>query len=252
MIAVPVIAQNDQALTGISTDRPGQATPPSVLQPGFAQVEIGFQLVGDKIREEPATIETQTLSLPGALVRIGALSSMELRFGAEFRSVTTTNGDSDQTTSGVTSLSIGTKVSITAEDGAMPEAAIGVSFALPAGLKDFQPASAAPTILLATRTTLSGATSLYSTLGGSWDGANGTGTAIYAALLGATLTGSLSGFAELYGSFPPGLPPVHAVDAGCAYVLAPNLQLDLYGGAAITDNAPDYFANMGISLRLPR
>jgi len=250
--ATPAVAQDDAATPSISTDRPGQATTPSVLLPGHVQAEIGFQMASDKTGDEPTTIESTTLSVPGALVRIGVLSSMELRLGAEYRSVTTMFSDSDRTTSGVASLSIGTKVHVTAENGALPEAAIVTSFVLPAGSEDFRPASVAPTMLLATRTTLSSTANLYCTVGGSWDGAVGEGTAFYAALLGASLSGNLSGSAELYGSFPPGLPPVHAFDAGCAYVLAQNLQFDLFGGAAITSNATDYFANVGVSVRLPR
>lgn len=250
IVTAPIVAQNDTGPSGISTDRPGQTTPPSVVRPGSVQIEAGFQMVGDRSGAGPTSIESRTLSLPGALVRIGALASTEVRLGAEFRSVTTTIGDSDRAMRGVASVSVGAKVALAPEEGAIPEAAILTVFTLPVGSEPFQPESVAPICLLATRTSLSTSANLYCNIGGSWDGVNGAGTGVYAALLGATLSGDLSGFVELYGSFPAGLPPVHAADAGLALVLAPSLQLDIFGGVGMTDAAPDYFLNTGISVRL--
>ncbi len=231
----------------ISTDRPGQATPPALLSPGFTQIEAGFQYAADGPEERRVT----TLGLPGAVIRIGMLERMELRLGGEFRSLTTAIGDANTTISGAASLSLGTKIAIAAEEGAIPETAFLLTLGLPVGNEDFRPQSVAPTFALSTRNALSNTTNLYLNLGGSWDGLNGTGTGFYAALLGATLVGDLSGFAEVYGAFPPGASPVHAVDAGFAYAAAPNLQLDLFGGTGITDTATDFFVNAGISLRLP-
>ena len=50
----------------------------------------------------------------------------------------------------------------------------------------------------------------------------------------------------------PREPALHAADAGASLLLADNLQIDLFGGVGLTPNAPDYFVNAGLSLRLPR
>lgn len=249
---VSAYGQDESVLQRLSTDRPGQTTPPSVLQSGSVQIEAGVQLARDKAGDGSAATATRTLSAPDALIRISLLSSMELRVGAEFRSAKMTIGDSDRTASGVTSLSVGTKLGITVEKGAIPEAAFVARFALPAGSGDFHPAGVVPTFLLTTRTSLAKSANLYCTIGGSWGSANGTGTGIYTTHPGATLFGNLSGFVELYGSFPPGLSPMHSADAGLALAIAPNLQRDPFGGAGITSTVADCFANVGISLRLPR
>jgi hypothetical protein len=246
----------------ISPDRPGQSTPPDILLPGYLQVEAGLQLTGDKAGAEGAGM-TRTLSLPGLLVRIGMLTSMELRFSTEFRSVKTTIpgstigpitiSESDTTSSGLAGLWVGTKIGITQENGAVPETAFLLTLGLPEiGSKSFRPVAVAPDFMFLMRNALSNSVSLYYDIGASWDGVTPAGTGLYTLSLGAAFSERLSGFAEVYGSLKTGVQPLHAADAGVAFLTAGNLQLDLSGGVGISENAPDYFISAGISLRLPR
>ncbi len=46
-------------------------------------------------------------------------------------------------------------------------------------------------------------------------------------------------------------PTETALDGGVTYLLKPNVQLDLYVGAGISDAAPDWLAGAGVSFRLP-
>ena len=224
----------------ISTDRPGQSTSPSVLGPGYIQLEAGAQIAG-------IAPGTESYALPSGLARIGLLPAMELRLGAEYRSLRSTTA-----ASGIASVSAGAKIAVTQEQGAIPETAFLLTLALPYGSENFRPAAVAPSFLLAMRSSLGGPFNLYYNLGGSWDGSNGPGTGLYTLALSATIAGNLSAFAELYGSLASDVLPMHAADAGIAYVLSPDLQLDLSGGAGITPSAPDYFINAGLSLRLRR
>jgi len=43
----------------------------------------------------------------------------------------------------------------------------------------------------------------------------------------------------------------NSFDAGFLYQVAPNLQFDIFGGAALSDNASDNFVEAGVSFRLP-
>lgn len=235
----------------IATDRPGQTTPPSILTPGHLQIEAGFQLAGDTPDESGPS--TRILSTPQLLARIGLLPAMELRLQGELRS-TRTSADGMETSShaGIAGAAIGTKVGITAETGAIPEMALGVTLGLPIGDAIYRPANVAPAAYLAFRSGLSPTLNLYYNLGGAWDGSNGAGTGSYSVLLADAFSGSLSGFVEIYGTLASAAGPIHAADAGLAYVVAANVQLDLSGGAGITGSATDYFINGGISLRLPR
>lgn len=263
-IAVGVASSQETAPPPtISTDRPGQSTPPGILSPGYIQIEAGFQFAGDKVGGDGSETTIRTLSLPGALVRIGLLESTELRVSTEYRSVTTTIPattvgpitipESDTTVSGLTGISIGTKVGVAQEKGAIPETALLLTLGIPEiGSESFRTVAVTPNVLLAMRNALSGSLNLYYNVGAYWDGITPTGTGFYSALLGLAVAENMSVFSEIYGSLKTGVSPLHAVDAGLAYVVASNIQLDLYGGAGITENATDYFANAGISFRLPR
>lgn len=248
------IASAQDDLPSIATDRPGQSTAPSILSPGYVQIEAGTQITGTESGEGTKAITTRSYALPSALVRIGLLPAMELRLGAEYRSLrgTTEAASTVATADGIASLAVGAKIGITQEKGSLPETAFLVTLALPYGAEQFRPAAVAPSFLLAMRSSLGGPLNLYYNLGGSWDGSNGAGTGLYTLALSAAIAGDLSAFAELYGSLASGVPPVHAADAGIAYVVGPNLQLDLSGGAGITPSAPEYFISAGVSLRLPR
>lgn len=249
VMAVPAISvQAQKPVPGISTDRPGQTTPPAIVPSGYVQMELG----GGMAQDEVADVTTKTLSTPSVLVRIGLLERMELRVGTDYRSVNSSSAGSDTTISGLAGVTLGTKIGITGEDGAIPEASFVMTLALPeVGSEAFRPVNLAPNLAISTRTTLSGSWSLYANLGEAWDGLNSAGTGFYSLLVGGTLTGDLGGFAELYGSFASSVDPTHAVDAGLSYVAASNLQFDIYGGVGLNRKATDFFVNLGVSLRLP-
>lgn len=250
----PVSAQPLDGVPSISSDRPGQATPPSILLPGSIQIETGVQLTSDAVSADQMESTIRTVSVPAAVVRIGMLATMEFRLSAEYRSVITMTppGTFETTVSGMSGIGLGTKIGVTPEQGAIPETAFLVTLALPLGEETFRVQNVAPTFLFAMRNGLSSSSNLYYNLGATWDGTNGRGYGLYNVLLASSLTSSLGVFAEVYGTLASGIPPTHAADLGFAYLLGNNLQVDLYGGAGITDNAPDYFIAGGISVRLPR
>ncbi|MEO5929918.1 MAG: transporter [Candidatus Kapaibacterium sp.] len=242
-------AAQEAEIPSISTDRPGQTMPPAILLPGSVEVEAGVQFVHDQSNG----VETTTLSVPQALVRIGLLPTMELRVQGEARNVGTTVAPAATTShSGLAGLAVGTKIGMTGESKWVPETAFGMMLAIPAGDDAYRPASVAPTLFFAMRNGLSSTLNLYYNLGESWDGTNGAGTGFYDAALWNSFSTRFSGFVEMYGSFSTTIAPTHAADIGAAFLVTPNIQLDLFGGAGITDSAPDYFVNGGISFRLPR
>jgi hypothetical protein len=261
-VSAPLIGQEDTP-PAISADRPGQSAPPGILLPGYIQLEAGVQLGSDATESDGGTTTVRTLSVPGLLVRIGVFTAAELRIATEYRSVTAsiaaTAVDSvtvpvaETATHGLAGLAVGMKVGITPEHGLVPETAVQLMVGLPAiGNRNFRPPAVAPSILLSMRTTLTDAFSLNYNLGGVWDGVLPDGTGIYTASLGMMLSQRVAGFAELYGSLKTGGVPMHAADAGVSYATSQTMQLDLSGGIGLTDSAPDFFVNAGISYRLPR
>jgi len=242
---IPVNGQVAEEAPSFSCDRPGQAVPPAPVAPGYVQIEVGAQLAST----DDGTLAQKTLSVPSALVRVGLTDNAELRLTGELRSVRT---GSENAISGMTGAGAGLKVRITSERGLIPDLAVVATVGLPVGSASFRPQSVAPTLVIASRSTLSGPVSLYGNIGGSWDGAQGTGTGTYAALLSFTPSETVGLFAEAYGSFPPATRPLHAVDGGISYVVAPAIQVDIFAGTNITSLTDGFFVNLGVCLRLPR
>ena len=64
----------------------------------------------------------------------------------------------------------------------------------------------------------------------------------------------LGAFVELFGN--PILSGVgessSSFDGGFTYLVRPNVQLDAFAGTGLSGDAPDWFAGLGISFRLPR
>ena len=79
-------------------------------------------------------------------------------------------------------------------------------------------------------------------------------TAIYTLAAGFPASDRVGFFVEAFGDVPLSADgdPAHLLDGGVTYLVRPNLQLDAAVGAGISDAAPDWFAAVGFSVRLPR
>lgn len=239
-----------QPLPPIAADRPGQATVPTIAVPGTVELAMGMQLAGDQPTEG---VKSQTLSVPFATARIGVLKTMELRLSGEFRQLNSTIAPSlpDTTVSGLASFTVGTKIGIAAEDGALPELSLQMAMAIPAGHQMFRPASLAPSFALLAHSTLApDALNLYLNAGAAWDGASTEGFGTYAAALYYNITPAFSAFGELYGTMAPQLLPTYSLDGGVAYLVNNNLQVDLFGGVGLSNNAADYLVSAGFAWRV--
>ncbi len=62
----------------------------------------------------------------------------------------------------------------------------------------------------------------------------------------------LTGFAEYYGQKQELQHFAHHLDAGIAWKIKPNLQLDMLGGIGLGTDAPNFFVESGFSFRLPK
>jgi hypothetical protein len=79
-------------------------------------------------------------------------------------------------------------------------------------------------------------------------------TAIYTLAAGFPAGDYWGLFVEVFGEVPMSADggPAHLLDAGVTYLVRPHVQLDLAAGVGLSDDAPDWFAGMGVSLRFPR
>lgn len=239
------------------TDRPDQTESAAVVPAGFHQLETG--LAYERLGNGPLTV--RTVSGPGTLARIGLGGRTELRLGWEGwvdQDIDVTGPSTfDRSVSGVGDGEVGVKVKLREESGALPEMAILAGVSLPVGDDELTSDEYEPSVRLAFAHTLSDRLGLAYNLGAerSHEREESFTRFLYTVALGAGLTDRLGAFVEVFGEEPesggPGGSQV-SLDGGVTYLLRPNLQLDAYAGAGVTDHAPDWLAGMGVSVRWPR
>lgn len=260
LAAGPLTAQ-DTPPGELVTDRPDRTESAAVVAPGYVQVETGVLLT----RDEGGGAEVEGVEGPGTLVRIGLGGRTELRLGWGGWVREEVDGAGPRggtiTVDGAADAEVGAKVRLRNEAGRLPEAALLVGVSVPVGDEELTSDRYDPSILLSLAHTLSERLALGYNAGVAWSSAPGeTGATetsshlVYSAALGLGLGERLGAFAELFGEEPIDAPGSSAVslDGGFTYLLRPNLQLDLFAGAGLTDDAPDWFAGAGVSFRLPR
>ncbi|MGB3586858.1 MAG: transporter [Tunicatimonas sp.] len=223
------------------TDRPGQGTDaPAVVEPGHVQVEIGF------LYQDDPNPRQELFLYPNTLVRIGLIERFELRVSADLFQ----EGLGDVTF--VSPITLGTKIGITENRGIIPQSALIANITLPreGPLEVFNPI-ATPELRLLMTHALTQNVSLTTNLGIAWEAdpiiiryPNHS----YAASLDISLNDYLAAFGEFYG-FWSQLDHSHLFNLGGTVLLLPDLQLDVSGGVGISENAPDYFVSIGVSVR---
>ena len=257
--AGPIHAQltpPDEEVPELVTDRPDQTESASVVPARFVQLETGVSYS----RDEEGGDTLRTLAGPGTLVRIGVGARTELRVGwdgwVEEEVDSLQPQGLDRSVSGIGDGELGAKVKLREESGALPEMAILGGITLPVGDEDLTSDEYDPSVRLAFAHTLTERLGLSYNLGAERFTEGDTFTRyLYTVALGAGFTERLGGFLELFGEEPesgaPGGSQV-SLDGGVTYLVRPNLQLDAYAGAGITDDAPDWIAGLGLSIRWPR
>lgn len=236
------------------TDRPDQTESASVVPAGYFQLETGVSYS----RDDDGVFVVRTLSGPGTLVRIGVGGRTELRVGWD-------GWVEEKRVSGLGDGSLGAKVKLREEAGALPEMALLASINLAVGDDEVTSDELDPSLLVLFAHTLTDSLGLGYNLGlqrftGLDPETFGEETDDFvrfvgSVALGRSFTERLGGFVEVFGEKPesgaPGGTQV-SLDGGVTYLVRPNLQLDAYAGAGVSDDAPDWIAGVGLSIRWPR
>jgi Putative MetA-pathway of phenol degradation len=231
-----------QTTTDLETDRPDQTETPFTVGKFMFQAENGFS----RTKVDNLLVQNSLVSL----LRFGLSEKFELRAEILRDGYTV---DKTKIISGLQPLELGFKVNLLKEKGIIPKTSLIAHITIPkAASKSFKGTYAAPNFRFTMQHSLSKKQSFSYNIGGEWNSDFGTFQPLYTLATGYDFTSKLYGYVELFGFFPKGLTAEHSLDGGLAYLLKPNLQLDISAGAGITKTAPKSYWAIGLSFRLPR
>ncbi|MFC5271687.1 transporter [Adhaeribacter terreus] len=243
----------------METDRPGVGDGSRIVPQGYYQLETGLQY----IKDETNFVNVRELHLPEIILRAGVLSFAELRVRAQYtrvrtKIIRTPLPENKFIEKGLDDIMLGTKIQLLQNAGARPEAALQADFRLPVGGEDFEGEKVEPKLRLALMNKLSERFSLHYNLGLDWEENQNPESAqpynhigLYTLALQYEISEGFMAFLEAVGEKHK-KDMQQSFDAGLAYKIKPNLQLDAYAGYGISEEAPDFFASAGISFRLPK
>jgi hypothetical protein len=239
------------------TERPGKAFSSSTLPHKSFQWEQGFSYESNAADYRGDITYYRNLGLSHTLLRYGLFEKIEIRAGTDLIRKTIKSGgvvDSAGNTLDIEPLSLGAKFQITAENRLIPELAILGHIILPSLSTLEGDRKAMPDIKLAGTFTPGRLVSIGFNLGLRWPDFTFAQTNLfYALMLGMSHSDNISSFLELYGyrDYYYAIDDLR-MDAGIAYLVSQNFQLDISGGIGITDISPDFFLEIGFSWRLPQ
>lgn len=254
MAGLKITAQSDNKMKNygeLITDRPDQTESSAVLPKGFLQVETGafFETV------KADGIETESKTFNTTLLRYGLLENLELRLGFDFMEQTRSiyGKKLADVSSGFSPLLFGAKVSITEENGILPEIGLLGHLSLPfSASKDYKPENTGVDFRFAFSHTLNDRSGISYNLGAAWGNDTHEASYVYTIAYDTGITDKLGVFIELYGDLPEKNKANHLWDMGFTYLIKDNIQFDISGGTGISRNIQDVMLSGGISFRLPK
>jgi hypothetical protein len=234
----------------ISADRPGQSSPPSVAAPGTVQLEGGFSFERETDGGDP---NTNTISVPESLLRVGVLSFLEVRVSADGFVFEERAGDNNRSSG--SDLTLGSRARLFDQKGVRPATGLDFNLSLPTGSDAVTSDGVDPGGTLLFEWVLNERFALYANIGlASTSLGKGDSRRAFQAepsvLLSASISERASVFIEYYAAFiDRGVGDEHSIDGGFSWLIGDDLQLDLFAGAGLNDAAPDFFVSAGAAWR---
>ncbi len=241
------------------TDRPDQSIAPSLLPRGLFQIEGGGTL-GQRDHENE---QLDLKRFPSALLRFGLTDSFELRLGVPGFGIEVTDTTTGQTREdGLIDATLGFKLKIVEQKGAVPNATFVGTLVIPSGDDEFTSDRVDPSFVFAFSNTLSEMVTLTYNVGVLWtttdDASNMLDTRSF---FNWTLTAGfafsdakLGAFAELFGltGISGEGAPLTSAGGGVTYLVTPRIQVDGRVTVGLSSVALDWTAGVGVSYRFPR
>jgi len=240
----------------INSDRPGYSDGTGILRPGEIQFESG-STIGGAQRWADANSEARRRYLTGGspTIRIGLSRRVEFRAGGDGMLYQRDElGTSRSLEAGYSDLSAGVKVGLWEQRRWMPAVTVIPLVSLPSGSGAFTSSGLDPTFKIAWSKDVPWQTALSGNWNSSWLSTGNSGRCLYKALTlqaSRPLWKQLSGFGEVYRILPGQQtePRTWTFDAGVAYPVAPNLQIDISAGQQMVPWSRTWFLSVGMVVK---
>lgn len=229
-------------MESIATDRPDQTETPAVLPFKFFQLETGFNI--------ESQTNVYTFVHPTMLWKVGIFKSTELRLITE---ISTTKDTVDKYRTGLSPIEIGFKTAICEARKARPKISFIAHLAIPyLSTKNRRTAYFAPNFRFTLEHTLKKNISLGYNLGMEWTGESPHPSFIYTIVNGFDVSEKVYLYYEFFGDIPIKEISTHTFDAGLAYLIKQNQQIDISAGFQLYPFVKGWYASLGYSFRIPK
>ncbi|HVO75058.1 MAG TPA: transporter [Ignavibacteriaceae bacterium] len=239
-----------QTVDELITDRPDITESAVTVTSHAIQIESGFLFQRNMEEIDGADLKSETVSIPGILLRYGVFPFLELRAGTEYLFREETSSGLTERINGINGILLGTKVQLLRDEQTLPDAAVLLHFNLPLGNKNLKPEKVEPEIILALSHPVAGPFSISYNIGSVWQSPDEVINYFYSGSLAIELAGKIGMFTELFGSVSPKNSASFNIDAGLAYLLHEDLQVDLSSGLFLRNPSDNWFIGTGISFRI--
>jgi hypothetical protein len=238
----------------LASDRPDFTEASSTVGRDVVQLEMGYTYVADD--DGPAHFHVH--SYPELLARIGILAEwLEFRIAYNHASATNDPGPLPaDVNSGGEDLYLGLKFMLTPQDGILPEMSIVPQWTVPTGHNEFSADIVLPGMNwlygweISEFLSTAGSTpvnkavddvdEIYFEFAQSWT-------------IGYTFTDHWGGYTEWFVFVPAGSDVArtqHYFNGGFIFPVTNDLQFDIRAGVGLSDASDDYFAGVGMAVRL--
>jgi len=234
------------------TDRPDFTEASSTVGLGVAQLEFGYTYSYDSDGSQSTRIN----SFGEPLLRVGMLAEwLEFRIALFPLEERTRSGGASNTDSGVADLYLGFKIALTPQEGWLPEMALIPQMNVPTGSSAFTSDSVEPGVNWIYAWAINDCISTAGSTQGNRridDSGEAYLEMAQSWTIGYSLTDNIGAYTEWFALIPNGADTAqieHYANGGFTYLLSNDVQWDIRVGTGLNDQAIDFFAGTGLTIR---
>ena len=238
---------NAVAQENLTSDRPGQSNSAFSL----GEKEIQLQGGSDYFRSSAKdSLQTKVAAIISNLtVRYGLPGNLEIRSSCNYNWNTIRDLTEKSNSEGPSDWLVGVRKTLWDRGDSSTSMALAADFFIPFKNEVYDRSTLRPQISVLLYQPIGKSLSIASNLAFRFgEGASVPSELFYTLSLGYSISSKLSGFVEAYGTGISGIFNTK-IDGGLAYLLRPNLQLDLFGGFFRSPSTTENFISIGFSWR---